>query len=124
MNIDSKIKQELESESAEIDRILAQEEGGLVPMFQSGFKGSMKRWFILINIVTFIIAAGTFWCGYNFFNAGTDQQVFWGILSLACLQMLSSTKQWIFSEMSRSGLVRELKRVELSVAELAEKVGN
>ena len=123
MNIDSKIKQELESESAEIDRILAQEEGGLLPMFQSGFKGSMKRWFILINIVTFIIAAGTFWCGYHFFNAGPDQQIFWGILSLGCLQMLISTKQWIFSEMSRSGLVRELKRVELSVAELAEKVG-
>lgn len=122
MNIDSKIKKELETEAEEIDRILAQDDGGLPAMLHSGFKGSMRRWFVLLNIVSFAIFAAMIWCGYQFFTVAPDGQVFWGVWLLICLQFLISTKQWLFNEMGRSSLIREIKRVELAVAELAEKI--
>ncbi|SFB79847.1 DUF6768 family protein [Pseudoalteromonas denitrificans] len=121
MTIDSKIKKELENDAAEIDKILAQENGGLTSMLASGFKGSMRRWFVLINIVTVIISAALLWCAYQFFTVDSELQTFWGILLIVCLQLQVATKQWLFNEMSRSSLIREIKRVELAVSELEEK---
>ncbi len=121
MNIDSKIKQELENESAEIDRILSQENEGLISMLQSSIKGGMKRWFILINIITIIITVGLIYCGYQFFTQPLDSQTYWGVLTILCLQLQIGTKQWIYNEMGRNSVIREVKRVELAIAELANK---
>lgn len=122
MTIDSKIKQQLEDESAEIDRILNnQDDEGLLPMLASGFKGSMRKWFILINVITLLITGALFWCGYQFFIAESETQLFWGVLFIVCFQLQISAKQWIANEMNRSSLMREIKRLELAVCELSDK---
>lgn len=122
MTIDSKIKQQLEDESAEIDRILNnQDDEGLLPMLASGFKGSMRKWFILINVITLLITGALFWCGYQFFIAESETQLFWGVLFIVCFQIQISAKQWIANEMNRSSLMREIKRLELAVCELSYK---
>ncbi len=124
MNIDEQIKKELESEAAQIDSILAQQDKGLSSMLVSGFKGSMRRWFILINIVTVIISIALLYCGYQFFTAMPDTQLFWGVLFITSLQLQISLKQWLSNEMNRSSLVREIKRIELAVADLEDKIAN
>ena len=121
MNIDSKIKQELENESDEIDKILSEENEGLISMLQTSIKGGMKRWFIFINIITIIITIGLVYCGYQFFTQPLDSQIYWGVLTILCLQLQIGTKQWIYNEMGRSSVIREVKRVELALAELASK---
>ncbi len=122
MNIDEKIKKELEQEALEIDKILAQEGTGLFSMIVNSFKGNMKRWFIIANAVTILATVGLLYCGYHFFTVVQEQQHFWGILFVISLQAQIALKQWIFSEINRTSTIREIKRLELSVNELTEKL--
>jgi len=122
MNIDDKIIKELSDDAAEIDRILAKKDESLFSMLESSFKGSMRRWFILINVIIIMNTVALVWCMYQFFTVSTDIQTFWGILFIASLQFQIAAKQWVSNEMNRGSLVRELKRVELAIAELAEKL--
>ncbi|WP_448568647.1 DUF6768 family protein [Thalassotalea ganghwensis] len=122
MSIDAKIKKELASQASEIDRILASEDDGLKTLVESGFKGSMRRWFIVLNLVTLFITGALVWCGYQFFTVEQEQQLYWGICLIACIQFQVAAKQWLYNEMGRSSVIREIKRVELAVAELEERI--
>jgi len=121
MNIDSKIKKELESNADEIDQILANDNDGLLPMMMSTFKGSMRRWFILINIITVFVGITLVWCGYQFFTVDSSKQMYWGFLFIASIQLQSSLKQWLINEVNRNSLVREIKRLELAIVDLKGK---
>ncbi len=124
MNIDDKIKQQLKSEADEIDRILATENKGLFSMMNDGFKGSLRPWFILVNVITVLNSILLIYCGYQFFTASSTNMMFWGIVMLLSFQFQVAAKQWLMSEVNRSNLMREIKRVELAVAELDDKLTN
>ena len=53
MNLDDKIKQELEKEAPNVEQILAQDEG-LFDMLFATFKSGIRGWVIVVNIVTLI----------------------------------------------------------------------
>lgn len=122
MNIDERIKKELETDAQEIDQLIA-EDPGLFKMLGNSFKGSMRFWVVLVNIVTLVATALLFWSGYRFYIAElVNDQIFWGVSFLLFLNMQVALKMWIFIEMSRSSVIREVKRLELSVAELSAKL--
>lgn len=124
MNIDEKIKRELAEQSTEIDNILA-EEKGLSDFIMGSVRSSLKGWFIVVNLITLVATAGMFWTGYEFYNAADiSQQIFWGVCFLTSLMMQIALKQWIWSEMTRASLIREIKRVELSVSRKLEQHSN
>ncbi|QGX38382.1 DUF6768 family protein [Permianibacter aggregans] len=120
MNIDQRIKAELEQESAEIDRILG-EDKGITSMMANSMKGNLGRWFLIANLFVLIFTGAMITVGYQFFTADeTGEQVFWGILLVLSLQMQIGLKQWLWQEMSRSSLLREIKRMELALARMSE----
>ncbi|MCF2946928.1 hypothetical protein L0668_02340 [Paraglaciecola aquimarina] len=122
MNIDQKIKNELSDQAAEIDTILA-EEKGLFDFIVGSYRGSLKGWFVAVNFVILLVSGVLFWTGYEFFSARTvDQQVFWGVCFIAALVVQVAGKQWIWAEMSRSSLMREIKRVELTLNRHLDKL--
>ena len=124
MNIDEKIKLELEleQENPDLDSILIDDEG-LFERMAGTFKGGMKRWVILIYLVAVVVGTVFMWAGYRFFIAEELQnQVFWGVCFVAAMNMQGFIKQWLFMETNRSSIMREIKRVEISVAKLAEKI--
>jgi len=122
MNIDEKIKRELESDSLEFEEILVDNEG-LFDRMSGTFKGGMKRWVILIYIVAVLMGIVFLWTGYQFFVASElKEQVFWGICFLIALNMQGFIKQWIFMETNRNSIMREVKRVEVAVARLSAKL--
>ncbi len=122
MNIDERIKKELESESAQLDKILA-EEPGLFGRVATIFKGSLKIWVILVNVFVMLFTVIMIWAGYEFFVAtSTDDRIFYGVIMLAALKAQVSLKEWLFSEMRRSSLMREIKRLELSIEQLQASV--
>lgn len=122
MNIDERIKKELESDSEKLDKILAQEPG-LFNQIAGIFKGSMKGWVMLVNLFAIAFTIIIIWSGYEFFTAdSTDNRVFWGVIALASLKAQVSLKEWLFSEMRRSSLMREIKRLELSIEHLQQKI--
>ena len=124
MNLDEKIKAELESEASDIDKILLDDQG-LIAMAKGSFKGGMGRWMIAINIVIVLVTAVMLWTGYQFFTANSlEGQTFWGVCLLLSAYSQIAMKQWVWMEMSRNSLMREIKRVELAVERLTSKVNN
>ena len=122
MNIDEKIKHELEQENPDLDSILIDDEG-LLDRISGSFQGGMKRWVILIYLVAVVVGSLFIWSGYRFFISDViKEQVFWGVCFMVSLNMQGFIKQWIFMESNRSSIMREIKRVEISVARLREKL--
>ena len=122
MNIDEKIKAELENEANELDKILVDDQG-LFDMVKGSYKGGMARWMILINIVIILVSGVMLWTGYQFFTADNiEGYTFWGVCFLLSAMAQIAMKQWVWMEMSRSSLMREIKRVELSVEKLSVRL--
>jgi len=120
-NLDSRIKKELEQETAEIDALLA-EEGGLPDMVSAAWHGGLRRWIWLTSVVLLPISAVMFWCGYEFFTAtSSDDRIFWGFCLLISAMPQVALKQWQWMEMNRASMMREIKRLELAVAALAAR---
>lgn len=122
MNIDERIKQELESEAETIDEILNDKQG-LFDLVADSFKAGLGPWVVIINIVILVVTGLMIWSGYEFFTAEQIQdQVFWGVCLVISAMAQIAMKQWVWLEMYRGSLLREIKRVEIAVARLSSKV--
>ena len=118
MNIDERIVKQLDADSAEIDRILAEQNNGLGALLNAGLKGAMRPWFILVNVLVLINFLGLAYLVYQFFTQAADAQLFWGILAIFSFQFHIAAKSWLYNEMNRSSLMREIKRLEVAVNDL------
>ncbi len=124
MNLDEKIKSELENQARDIDNILLDDQG-VIAMAKSSFRGGMRRWMIAINITILIVTVVMLWTGYQFFTANTlDGYLFWGVCLLLSAYSQVAMKQWVWMEMNRSSIMLEIKRVELAVERLAASLNN
>ena len=116
MSIDDKIKSELESQASEIDQILAEEQG-IADFVLGSVRSSLKGWFLVANVITLLVTAVMIWSGYEFVMAeSTKEQIYWAVWLLVSLNAQIALKQWIWSEMTRASIIREVKRVELAVS--------
>ena len=123
MNIDEKIKQELEQECPDFDAILIDDEG-LLERASGLFRGGMKRWMVVISLSMIIIGSLAVWAGYRFYVANEMQeQIFWGICFILGIMVQGFAKQFVIEEANRISIMREIKRVEIAVAQLSEKIG-
>ncbi len=122
MNIDEKIKYELENDALDIDKIIA-DEGGLFDRIAVAFQGGMRHWVILINITALVVGVLIAWTGYRFYLlVDFETPLFWGVCFVVLLVMQGFIKNWIFMEMNRNSIMREVKRVEISIARLSTKI--
>ena len=118
MNIDERIIKQLDADTAEIDRILAEQNNGLSALLSAGLKGAMRPWFILVNVLVLINFVGLIYLVYQFFTQAVDAQLFWGVLTILSFQFHIAAKSWLYNEMNRSSLMREIKRLEVTVTDL------
>ncbi len=121
MNIDERIKRELEQDNPDLDAILVDDEG-LFDRLSGSFRGAMRRWVMVVYLTAVLVGLFVAWSFYRFFIAVELQdQVFWGVCFVASLSMQGFVKQWLFMESNRNSIMREIKRVEIAVARLADK---
>jgi|SRR6056297_204985 len=124
MNIDERIRKELEDQGSAIDELTV-EEKSLFGMLFRVFTGGLARWAAFGMVLTLIFFGLTLWCGYEFFTAASvDDRVFWGVLALVAFHAVSMFKLWFFMEMNRHSVTREVKRVEIALASLGESGEN
>jgi len=122
MNIDEKIKRELESDSPELDKILVDDEG-LFSRMSGSFSGGMKYWIMMVYLLTMVVGITFLWTGYRFFiSTDLQDQIFWGICFIVALNVQGFLKQFLFMESNRNSIMREVKRVEVAVARLSAKM--
>jgi len=123
MNIDEKIKRELESDSPELDKILVDDEG-LFERMSGSFRGGMRYWLIAVYAASVVVGTLFLWTGYRFFIAVELQdQVFWGVSVLISLITQATIKQFLIMETNRNSIMREVKRVEVAVARISAELG-
>ena len=118
MNIDEKIMKQLTADSAEIERILESQNNGLSALLSAGFQGAMRPWFILVNVLVILNFIALVYVVFQFFTQPVEGQLFWGILAVFSFQFHIAAKSWLYNEMNRSSLMREIKRLEVAVNDL------
>ena len=122
MNIDEKIKHELESDSPDFDQILVDDEG-LFERMSGSFKSGIRHWLIAIYASSVVFGTLCLWTGYRFFiSIEAQEQIFWGVCFVSSLLVQSSIKQFLMMETNRNSIMREVKRVEVAVARLSAKI--
>ncbi|WP_237132320.1 DUF6768 family protein [Pseudohongiella sp. O18] len=118
MNLDNRIKNELESDAAEIDKAMAEKEG-LIQFAASPFKGGLRHWMVVAYVAIAVLTVVLIWCGYRFFMAeSVDQRVFWGVWFVMTVNAQGMLKLWSWMEMNRNSVIREIKRLEIAVGKL------
>jgi hypothetical protein len=122
MNLDDKIKQALQMDAKEVERVLGKEDGLYGQLFGI-FSGTMRNWNIFGMAIAIVTAVFMFWSGYHFFiSESLDDRLFWGVLLLAFFTGTMGLKMWFWLEMNRNSTSREIKRLELAVAQLTVKL--
>ncbi len=122
MNLDDKIKQALQMDAKEVEMVLSKEDGLFSQLFGL-FRGNMMFWNIFGLALAVVTAVLMFWSGYHFFiSEGLDERIFWGVLLLSFWTGTMGIKIWFWLEMNRNSTLREIKRLELAVAQLTAKL--
>jgi high-affinity Fe2+/Pb2+ permease len=122
MNLDDKIKEALQMDAKEVEIVLSKEDGLFIQLFGL-FRGNMKIWNIFGLVLAVVTAVLMFWSGYHFLiSEGLDDRIFWGVLLLAFLIGTMAIKIRFWLEMNRNATHREIKRLELAVAQLMAKL--
>ena len=87
------------------------------------FRGR-NRWLVAyIWVYTFVFAALTGYAIYRFASAAELAEIVrWGVGVLFFGLMVALGKIWVWMEMNKNVVARELKRVELQLAELTRRV--
>ncbi|MCG7534991.1 DUF6768 family protein [Pseudoalteromonas sp. OOF1S-7] len=113
MNLDKEISKALQQEQAEMAPILA-EEKGLFTMLGNVYQGNTRFWVILASISALMITLGFVYSGYRFYIAtSVMDQVFWAVWFIAGLVVQIATKLWIFMEMNRQSVLREINALAM-----------
>ena len=102
----------LGEEIRSIDDIL-NDRPGMMSMITAAFYTGLGSWVAFANIIVLVTTALLIWCGYKFFTVTTlEDLVFWGICLIIALLAQVALKQWIWSQMDRGSLIREIKRLQ------------
>jgi len=100
------------------------EEENIFTQMLGTFRGRNGWVAILSMIYVLVCTVVMFFSAYKFFTLDEiGDRVFWGVLLLLMGIFVGLLKTWYFMQMNRNTLLRELKRMELQVAKLAERVG-
>ena len=119
MNIDEKIKRELESNITDMDNMLNDQ----IRLTVSIFKGHSSKLMLLVGVVILVISALMIWTGIEFFlSHNVNDQLFWGVCLLMTLICQVAMKQWWWMSTNQNALLREVKRLEIALATLAAKI--
>ena len=119
--IDHLIKETLTEEEAKFYEGL--EEQGVFQMVWGLFRGKNKWIMLLMNIVTLVFFALFIYCVVQFFNAEeTKELIKWSIGAIMFLLGVSMLKVFAWMQMDKNALLREIKRLELQVSSLANKI--
>ena len=119
--LDQRIEEMLEAE----DRALMQQLGeqGVFGQVSGLFQGKMGWISVITILVGFVAAIIGFYAGWQFILAEqTISMIRWGALAWASFFSLGLIKMWSWMRMETNRTLREIKRLELQVVRVLEKV--
>jgi len=120
--IDDKIREALLREDAELLEHTRQE-SPLHEVLIETFRGK-RRWLNAMALAwTLVAVALAVFAGYRFFQADdTHAMIAWATAFLWLSLCIAMLKIWFWMEMQRLPITREIKRLELKIAELSRQL--
>ncbi len=121
-DLDEEIRKVLsEVELQKLDAVAA--EPGLFAMLGGVFTGKMRFWTVLMSVSTFVFFIAAVWMGWQFMHTDDTRLLgLYGFGIIIAMLAISMLKLWLFMEMNKYAIVREVKRVELQIAHLSNKL--
>lgn len=119
--IDDRIRAALDADDKEF---LASLEGdrGLFRQLGDSMGGALGGWARLVFAMTFLLSAVTAWCVWQMFQTADPREtIMWATATVVLFLSIGFLKDWLFSRMNMLSILREVKRLELQVALLAEQ---
>lgn len=121
----SNFDQDLETALTADDRAFLEdlENGrGLFEQLGATMQGPMRFWSYLITVITFLWFMFAIYCGWQAFGAEQLREtILWSVGLLLSFQAIGLLKMWMFDRMNLLSLLSEMKKIELRVAQLAER---
>lgn len=113
--IDDLIKETLTKEEAQFYDAL--EEQNLIGKLGEVYKGKMGWLAVAMNIMQLIILGLMIYSIIQFFDTEvTNELIKWGAAGFLCMLFLSMMKLYIWMQMDKNDILREMKRLELQIA--------
>ena len=123
-DFDDKLKHALEDDPRQLDELVARSQPGLIELTRGGFRGQS----LALNLMGIIPILGftalavfpIFW----FFDAqDVRDQILFATIFVTCNTIVLAMKIWFWMVMNRNAVTREIKRLEVQIAQLALKMG-
>ncbi|NNK18170.1 MAG: hypothetical protein HKP49_03395 [Maribacter sp.] len=119
--IDELIKETLNEEEAKFYDEL--EEQNLIGKLGEVYKGKMGWLAMIMNVVLLVIFGLFIYCIVQFFGSNeTNDLIKWASAGFLCIIVMSMLKLYIWMQMDKNDILREMKRLELQVATLSNKL--
>lgn len=119
--IDELIKETLSQEEAKFYEEL--EEQSLIGKLGEVYKGKLGWLAVIMNVVHVVIFGLLIYCIVQFFGTNdTNELIKWASAGFLCMIAMGMLKLFIWMQMDKNDILRELKRLELQVATLSGKL--
>lgn len=123
MNIDEQIKQALSEEVKDIKRSNDAIDANPFKQMGASFNGQMGWMYALVMVVTFVFVVGALYCAYQFYYAQEVKAIMgWGIGIIILVLFTQISKMWYWSEMGHNRVIREVKILELQMAQMQARL--
>jgi len=96
---------------------------GLIRQMSETFRGRMRVWIAITWVATLVWVGVAVWAAAAFFRAReTRDWIMYAAVFLFAGMAVAMLKMWYLMEVNRNTHTREIKRVEMQLARLAERV--
>ncbi|MGB5272948.1 MAG: DUF6768 family protein [Flavobacteriaceae bacterium] len=121
--IDELIKESLNAEEAKFYEALGEQ--NLLEKLGQAQKGK-TGWLVKVMTVTSVFIFLLFiYCGFQFFEATVPKDLIaWSTGAILCMLSMAMLKHYVWMQMDKNDILRELKRLELQLAALAHQANN
>lgn len=119
--IDDMIKKALSEEESEVLKRLDEE--SIFDMLTANFKGKLGWISVYAMVMTFVFFGITIFSAIMFFEATeTKELLMWTGIFIFSVFTVSLLKIWQWLQMDKNSLLREMKRLELQISVLAQRI--
>jgi hypothetical protein len=120
-DIDEKIRQLLSED--ELAALNGLKDDTPIDLIAHSFRGWSQWGAGLVITMSFAATVFAFYCALRFFDATTTETMLpWLGGFLACISTIGMCKMWYWMELNKIAVQREIKRVELQLAHLAQSL--
>ena len=118
-SIDDKIKQALSDEYNQLISENDKIDANPFKQMRIGFKGKMGWMYIMVIAFGALMTLLSIYAIYSFYHETEMKSLIgWGVTIIVTVLLTQITKMWYWSELGRNRVIREIKMLELQLAQV------